>query len=143
MLTTIILVAFQALKTTAEAPVTPSQDVTPIFLKHDGSRPKPEPRYETEEQIKQLIRETFPEESARAVRVAECESQLDPDAINPTNGSFDGGIFQISLKYHGDELAERGLDRFDIEGNVAFARILYNRNGWQDWSASKHCWYTS
>lgn len=94
----------------------------------------------TTEQIKALIRATFPEESERALRVAWCESEYDPGAYNPTNGSHDGGVFQVSKKYHGAELKARGLDRFDVADNVAFARILYDRRGWQDWSASERCW---
>lgn len=94
----------------------------------------------TRDEIIQLIRATFPEEPARAVKVAECESSFLPDAYNPTNNSHDGGIFQVSLKYHGPELEALGLDRFDVRDNLTFARILYDRNGWRDWSASQHCW---
>lgn len=101
---------------------------------------EPVATYETRDDIEALIRATFPEEPERAVRVAWCESRFKPDAYNPKNNSHDGGIFQISLRWHGAELAERGLDRFDIEDNIAFSRILYDRNGWQDWSASEHCW---
>jgi hypothetical protein len=94
----------------------------------------------TPERIKQEIRETFPEAPETMLRVAKCESGLVPHAYNPTNGSHDGGIYQISLKYHGDRLEQLGLDRFDIEDNLKYARMLYDESGLAPWSASKHCW---
>lgn len=94
----------------------------------------------TEERIKEEIRTTFPEMPETFVRIADCESDFLPTAYNPTNNSHDGGIFQISKKYHGKELEALGLDPYDIEDNLKYARLLYEKNGTRDWNASKHCW---
>lgn len=79
------------------------------------------------------------------VKVAHCEGikngKLDNQAYNPTNGSGDTGIFQISEKYHGKEYRRLGFTNMgDFQQNLAYARILYERNGLSDWEASRHCW---
>ncbi len=52
----------------------------------------------------------------------------------------DVGVFQINLLVHSEELMRLGIDPFTLEGNVAFARILFNRNGIRDWASSESCW---
>jgi hypothetical protein len=94
----------------------------------------------TEERIKEAIRETFPEQPDLLVRVASCESSFLPDAYNPKNGSHDGGVFQISEKYHGERLKELGLNPYDVRDNLAYARLLYEESGLKPWAASKRCW---
>lgn len=69
------------------------------------------------------------------LKVAWCESRYDQFAFNPTNGSNDRGVFQISEFWHGV-----GDEMYDVPTNVAFAKKLYDRNGLSDWSASRHCW---
>lgn len=94
----------------------------------------------TKERIEQEIRTVFPEQPELMLKVAKCESRLNPNAYNPTNGSHDGGIFQISEKYHGKALNLMGLDAYDIQDNLKYARILYDKNGLSDWTASAKCW---
>ena len=98
-----------------------------------------EPTY-SEESIKMRIKEAFPEDSERMLRVALCESGYDRNAHNPKNNSHDRGIFQLSEKWHGKEMKELGIDPTDVEQNIQYARLLYDRNGLKDWSASKKCW---
>lgn len=76
----------------------------------------------------------FPEDSARAIAIAKCESGLKPAAYNPNNpdGTTDGGLWQINT-VHDAELARLGLDKYNPEDATTFARILYERNGWRDW----------
>ena len=94
----------------------------------------------TKERIEKEIRKTFPEQPDLMVRVAKCESQLNPKAHNPTNGSHDGGIFQLSEKYHGKDMRVLGIDAYDIQENIKYARKLYDESGLAPWSASKYCW---
>lgn len=100
--------------------------------------------YETVGDIKQLIRETFPEESERAVAVALCESGVEQfrDDGEPVQGpTQDFGLFQIHIPTHGPRLEQLGLDvKHSIEDNIAYARLLYDSEGWQPWTASEHCW---
>lgn len=77
-----------------------------------------------------LIRETFPEDPDRALAIANCESGFNPNAKGPTQ---DSGIFQIHEPSHGVRMEALGLDPFDVEDNVAYARNLYDEQGWKPW----------
>ena len=93
----------------------------------------------TTERIAQEIDKVFPDAPIMH-RVMACESGGNNEAYNPTNGSHDNGLFQISDLYHGPRVRALGLDVGDPADNIAFARILYDESGLQPWSASKHCW---
>jgi len=109
--------------------------------------PKPEPQVVqirvainwTPERIAQEIDRVFPDAPIMH-DVMRCESGGNNDAYNPTNGSHDNGLFQISDLYHGPRVRKMGLDVGDPADNIAFARILYDESGLQPWSASKDCW---
>lgn len=81
-----------------------------------------------------LIRKYFPEDTHRAVEVAKCESGLNPDATNTKNknGTIDGGLFQLNSS-HDKRMEALGLDKYDPEDNVRFARLLYDEQGWKPW----------
>lgn len=112
----------------AEA-IPPVATSTPIIIEVSYSK----------ERVQELIKEAFPD-APIMLKVAACESGFLQHAYNPTNDSHDGGVFQISQKYHGQQMEKLGLDPYDVKDNIAYARILYDRNGLRDWSASKHCW---
>lgn len=88
------------------------------------------------ENVKRLIRDTFPKESRKAIAIAFCESGLNPNAYNPDNrnGTTDGGLFQIN-SVHDERLEELGLDKYDPEDAATFARMLYEERGnkFTDW----------
>lgn len=86
-----------------------------------------------------MIRETFPEDSATAIAIAECESGLKPNAYNSTNknGTTDGGLWQIN-SVHDQTLNSLGLDKWNPEDATKFARKLYEKNGWSDWVCYTH-----
>ena len=81
-------------------------------------------------------------------KICTCESglkQFNEDGtilrgrINPD----DVGMCQINEQYHGtrDEILENtGLDIFTAEGNVAFAKGLFDSDGSVPWNWSKDCW---
>lgn len=84
-------------------------------------------------------------------RIAACEStgsvsgvprHFGPDGnvlrgkINPK----DVGVFQINEFYHQADALKAGIDIHTVEGNIKWARKLYERNGTRDWNWSKHCW---
>jgi hypothetical protein len=91
-----------------------------------------------EKTIEEKIKEAFPEDEITALKIAQCESGLNPNAHNNRNknGSTDGGLYQIN-SVHDKRLNELGLDKYDIEDNIAFARRLYEENGWRPWVCSK------
>ena len=93
----------------------------------------------TAERIAQEIDKVFPDAPIMH-KVMACESGGNIHAYNPTNGSHDNGLFQISDLYHGPRIRSLGLDVGDPADNIAYARILYDESGLQPWSASKKCW---
>lgn len=73
-----------------------------------------------------------------AIRVAQCESGMDPSAVNRnTDGSLDRGLFQWNDKWHPeitDEIA------FDVEKATTSFCEAVNGNNLSWWSASRKCW---
>lgn len=82
--------------------------------------------------IEEKIRATFPESPDRAVAIAKCESGLNPKAVSPTH---DSGLMQLN-DVHDTRLKELGLDKFDVDDNLTFARILYDERGWKPWACN-------
>ena len=79
------------------------------------------------------------------IKIAACEShfkQFDK-AGNPVKNpeSTAIGVFQIMASIHQNLADEKlGLDITSLEGNVAYAKALYNDQGTTPWNASKACW---
>ncbi len=77
--------------------------------------------------------------------VAWCESRLrqfDNDG-NPIRGeinSGDIGVMQINEYYHRETAQKLGYDIDTLEGNLGYARYLYEREGVRPWNSSAKCW---
>ena len=91
-----------------------------------------------------LVREYFADIPIM-VQIAKCESrftQFDKDGsihrgrINPA----DVGTFQVNEYYHLKESKKLNMDIYTIEGNLKYARHLYESEGVDPWSASSPCW---
>lgn len=72
-----------------------------------------------------------------ALTVIDCESNGDPDAVNPASGA--SGLFQFIPGTWASASVGAGWDGadvFDPEANVAVAFWLYNNTSppWQQWS---------
>jgi hypothetical protein len=80
--------------------------------------------------IEGLIALYFGDEADNAIKIVECESSMNPLAVNNknTNGSIDCGLFQIN-SIHGYDCEELK----DVEFNVKIAKKLYDKSGWQPW----------
>lgn len=94
--------------------------------------------------LENYVRSYFAETEVLA-EISRCESQfrhLDSQGevlrgkVNPA----DVGLMQINEKYHGQKAAELNLDLETIDGNLAYAKYLYEKEGIQPWSASAPCW---
>lgn len=78
------------------------------------------------------------------VDVARCESDFrqftaDGDPLrNPRSGAV--GVFQILPSVHEQPAEALGLDIYSLEGNIAYARKLYDTFGLRPWSPSSLCW---
>ena len=79
------------------------------------------------------------------VDVARCESrfrQFDKNGrvLRGAVNKSDIGVMQINEYYHGEKAEELGHDIYTIEGNLAYARFLYDREGLIPWLSSSKCW---
>lgn len=92
------------------------------------------PVYIQPESIEDKIRATFVEDPDTAVRVAFCESSMNPRARNSTSSAR--GIYQIMQSWH--KINEKWLFNEDV--NIAVAYQLWQEQGWRPWEASRHCW---
>jgi hypothetical protein len=94
--------------------------------------------------LNKLVREYFTDTPLLA-EIAKCESsfrQYDKDGEvlrGRVNGS-DVGLMQVNEYYHGESAKKLGFDIYSVEGNLAYAKWLYNREGGQPWKASSPCW---
>jgi hypothetical protein len=52
----------------------------------------------------------------------------------------DVGVMQINEGYHLDTAQSLGLNIYTVEGNLAYARYLYDHEGTAPWSSSEYCW---
>ncbi|MES2006672.1 MAG: peptidoglycan-binding protein [Patescibacteria group bacterium] len=77
------------------------------------------------------------------IPIAKCESgfrQYGPDGLVLFDPSYSMiGVFQISAAHLPHALA-MGTDVTTLEGNLAYARYLYNTNGFDPWMSSFSCW---
>jgi len=95
---------------------------------------------ELEEKVK-----TYFKDDPILVDIARCESQFrQVDAKgNILRGKInkgDLGIMQINEYYHADKALELGFDLKTVDGNLAYAKYLYNKEGVQPWISSSKCW---
>ncbi len=72
------------------------------------------------------------------VAVAACESgfrEYGPDGQALRGGADQNyiGIFQISVSGHAEEAKNLGYDIYTTDGNIGFARYLYNHSGTEPW----------
>lgn len=52
----------------------------------------------------------------------------------------DVGVMQINETYHLAEAQKLGYDIYTLDGNMAFARYLYEKQGVKPWLSSSACW---
>lgn len=96
-----------------------------------------------EKTVKELVEDEFGRGHIM-VEVARCESQYRQfhegavlrGKVNPQ----DVGIFQINEGYHLSIATKLNLDIETSEGNIAYARHLYDQKGTAPWIWSKPCW---
>lgn len=79
------------------------------------------------------------------VEIARCEStfrQYDTDGrvMRGLVNSADVGVMQINERYHAEDAVKLGVDIYSIEGNIAYAKHLYDKFGTSPWASSKPCW---
>jgi hypothetical protein len=98
----------------------------------------------TSKELEAKAREFFKNDPL-LVEIARCESSFrhltkDGSVLRGKVNKGDVGLMQINEFYHADTAKKLGLDLETLEGNMAYAEYLYNREGGQPWKASSTCW---
>lgn len=78
-------------------------------------------------------------------KISQCESQFrqfasDGSVLRGREVRQDVGVMQINETYHKATAQKLGYNIYTLDGNLAYAQYLYDREGSQPWSASKACW---
>ena len=79
------------------------------------------------------------------VDIAWCESNFrqnnrEGGLLRGDINRYDVGVMQINEKYHLETSKKFGYDIHSLEGNMEYARHLYEKEGARPWLASSHCW---
>ncbi|MDE1924798.1 MAG: hypothetical protein KGH79_01285 [Patescibacteria group bacterium] len=94
--------------------------------------------------VQQYVENYFADEPIM-IKIAECEShfqQLSSDG-SIYRGKIDNediGVMQINEHYQGSIAQKLNIDIYSLQGNLTYARYLYEKQGTQPWSSSKPCW---
>ena len=94
--------------------------------------------------LEDYVRQYFAETPILA-EIAKCESRFrqTDGAGNVLRGEVDKsdvGLMQVNEYYHGQKAADLGFDLTTINGNLAYAKYLYGKEGTTPWNASAKCW---
>lgn len=105
---------------------------------------KEESTNEIDRDIEAHVRDYFSDIPILA-EVARCESHFrqfgkNGQVIRGIENPKDVGIMQINEHYHLKESKKLNLDIYTVEGNLAYARYLYEKQGARPWMASSGCW---
>lgn len=94
--------------------------------------------------VKERVSEFFKDDPIM-IKVAYCESryrQFGKDGnifrgmVNPN----DVGVMQVNTDYHLEASKKMKLDIMTLEGNLAYSRYLYEKQGTRPWNSSRPCW---
>ena len=99
------------------------------------------------ENVQRFVNDYF-RDIPQLVKIAECESHFRQFSKNGNvqrgeKNRYDVGVMQINELYHADDASALGLDIYTLDGNVAFARHLYEKFGDKPWKSSSACWNKS
>ena len=93
--------------------------------------------------LEAYVRDYFADNPVLA-EVAKCESRFRHfDAHGVLRGEVDQsdvGVMQINERYHAPRAAKNGFDVKTLEGNLGYAKWLYEKEGLQPWASSGKCW---
>jgi hypothetical protein len=103
--------------------------------------------FDQSQTVEEYVRDYFADVPVMA-EVASCEShftQFDKNGKVVKNANSSAvGVFQIMSSIHATFADEKlGLDIYSLQGNAAYARYMYERQGLKPWEASKSCWSKS
>lgn len=126
--------------TTPKVSMLPKIDNTSYKVVKEISNKEIETVMSTEKYIRQYFKDI-----PIMIQIARCEStfrQLDKNGEIHRGrvNNADVGVMQINEYYHLDTAIQNDYNIYTIEGNTAYARDLYERQGTKPWNSSKPCW---
>ena len=128
-----LALAFSAALITAQAQIHPQKVV--------AAAPAPMPKIET---VRDTVASYF-SDIPIMIAVSDCESHF--KQFDTTGSVFRGeinhkdvGVMQINEDYHLDTAKALGINIYTVEGNLTYARYLYDHEGTAPWSSSQYCW---
>ncbi len=79
------------------------------------------------------------------VKISWCESRFrqydkDGNLFRGIVNDRDIGVMQINTDYHSKTAERMGIDLTTIDGNMAYAKYLYDKQGTAPWNSSSPCW---
>ena len=94
--------------------------------------------------VEEYVRDYFADIPVMAA-VAKCESRFrqydkNGNVLRGEKVYEDVGVMQVNETYHKEASIDIGLDLSTIQGNVAYARYLYEKEGTKPWNSSRVCW---
>lgn len=94
--------------------------------------------------VEEYLRENY-SDTPLLIEIARCESGFahygkDGEIIRGRVDKNDVGVMQINERYHLERAEKLGFDIHTIDGNIGYAKLLYNDQGAAPWSASSSCW---
>ncbi len=94
--------------------------------------------------VEEAVREYFADIPLMA-EISKCESryrQYEPsgEVLRGIVNSKDVGALQVNETYHLKRSQKLGYDIYSLQGNMAYARLLYEESGPQPWASSYPCW---
>lgn len=97
----------------------------------------------SQREIKHEVAEYF-SDVPELVAIAGCESGFrqfnDDGTVLRGSVTPDVGLFQISEKYWLDYSSQLGYNIYTIDGNMAMAKYIYEKQKLNAWNASRKCW---
>lgn len=93
--------------------------------------------------VEEVVRQSF-KDTPDMIDIARCESGFrqfyeNGEVLRGIQNSQDVGVMQINEFYHLDRSIELGYDIHTLEGNIAFAKLLYKESGAKPWRWSAPC----
>ncbi len=98
----------------------------------------------TRKEIEKIVKQYFKNDPI-LVEIARCESEFrqfdeNGNLLKGKVNKSDVGVMQINKYYHADKAEELGYDLKTVDGNIAYAKYLYDHEGVQPWISSSPCW---
>jgi len=92
-------------------------------------------------QIEAKVREYFKDAPAM-IEIARCESKFRQftDSGNVLRSAGMVGVFQFYESIHAGGAKALGFDLSTVEGNLGYAKHVYDTQGTTPWSGSRYCW---